>query len=89
MHSSNQCLVERARLFAIAAHAATGQTRKYTGEPYWRHPEEVARLVSQFGHTPEMLAAAWLHDVVEDTGVDVALIRAEFGDTVADTWWTC
>ena len=35
-------------------------------------------------HTPEMLAAAWLHDTVEDTGVSLGLIEAEFGPEVAD-----
>lgn len=77
-------LVEKARAFATAAHAAVGQLRKYTFEPYIVHPAEVAALVSTVpGHTPEMVAAAWLHDTVEDTGVTSELIRSEFGDEVA------
>jgi (p)ppGpp synthase/HD superfamily hydrolase len=77
-------LETRARVFATAAHAAVGQLRKYTFEPYIVHPEEVAGLVKEYGGTPEMIAAAWLHDTVEDTGVTSELIRAEFGDHVAD-----
>ena len=59
-------------MFAIAAHKAVGQKRKYTGDDYIVHPAEVAHIVDQVpGSTDEMVAAAWLHDVVEDTGVDI------------------
>lgn len=78
-------LIEKARAFATAAHAAVGQLRKYTFEPYIVHPAEVAALVATVpGHTPEMVAAAWLHDTVEDTGVTIELIRSEFGAEVAE-----
>jgi len=77
-------IVERARIFATAAHSAVAQLRKYTMEPYIVHPREVADIVATVDHTPEMLAAAWLHDVVEDTGVTNEVIRAEFGHKVAE-----
>ena len=78
-------VVEKARVFATAAHAAVAQLRKYTGEPYIVHPAEVFSIVSTVeGATEEMLAAAWLHDVVEDTGVTNETIRAMFGDKVAE-----
>lgn len=77
-------VVERARVFATAAHAAVAQLRKYTNEPYIVHPAEVVSIVRSVPHTPEMLAAAWLHDTVEDTGVTLETVRAEFGDTVAE-----
>jgi len=77
-------IVERARVFATAAHAAAGQVRKYTFEPYIVHPAEVVSIVKTVPHTPEMLAAAWLHDVVEDTAVTMEVVRAEFGTEVAD-----
>lgn len=77
-------VVEKARAFAVAAHSAVGQLRKYTNEPYWVHPQEVASIVSTVEHTDAMLAAAWLHDVVEDTGVTLETIRAEFGAEVAE-----
>jgi (p)ppGpp synthase/HD superfamily hydrolase len=81
-------IVEKARVFATAAHAAVKQLRKYTNEPYINHPQAVVQLVTSVPHTPEMLAAAWLHDVVEDTGVDQNLIFKEFGPVVADlVWW--
>ena len=78
-----QTLVERARAFATAAHAAVGQRRKYTDEPYITHPEAVVAILKTVPHTPEMLAAAWLHDVVEDAGVEIGKIRDEFGDATA------
>lgn len=77
-------LVARARVFATAAHAAVGQLRKYTFEPYIVHPAEVASIVESVDGTPEMVAAAWLHDTVEDTGVTNEVIRAEFGAEVAE-----
>jgi len=77
-------IVERARLFATAAHAAVGQTRKYTGEPYVVHPIEVSQLVASVGGTDAMVAAALLHDVLEDTDVTVDLLETEFGSEVAD-----
>ncbi|NVO13833.1 MAG: HD domain-containing protein [Rhodoplanes sp.] len=76
-------LVNDARIFAHAAHAAIGQRRKYTHEPYALHPAAVAALVESVPHTPEMVAAAWLHDVVEDTQVSLSLIVHLFGGTVA------
>ena len=77
-------MVERARVFATAAHAAVGQVRKYTFEPYIVHPAEVASIVRSVPHTDEMVAAAWLHDTVEDTDVTIEDVRAEFGDKVAE-----
>lgn len=76
-------MVERARIFATAAHAAVKQVRKYTFEPYIVHPAEVAAIVATRPHDPEMLAAAWLHDTVEDTGVTSDDILREFGGVVA------
>ncbi len=77
-------IVEKARVFATAAHAAAAQLRKYTNEPYIVHPREVAKIVGTVPHSYEMLAAAWLHDVVEDTGVTIETIRAEFGADIAE-----
>ena len=77
-------LEPRARTFATAAHAAVGQLRKYTHEPYIVHPAEVVQILKTVAHTEAMVAAAWLHDTVEDTGVTIELIRAEFGTEVAE-----
>lgn len=75
-------LIERAALFAEQAHR--GQVRKYTGEPYINHPAEVAKIVSTLiRSTDEMIAAAWLHDVVEDTETSLAEIDHLFGAHVA------
>jgi (p)ppGpp synthase/HD superfamily hydrolase len=76
-------LEERARDFATAQHAAIDQRRKYTGEPYIHHPAAVAELVRSVPHTEEMIAAAWLHDTVEDTSATLDEVRARFGDAVA------
>lgn len=74
-------LVRDAMAFAELAHR--GQTRKYHGTPYIQHPVAVANRVGAVdGHTPEMLAAALLHDVVEDCGVQQATIVRLFGETV-------
>ncbi|WP_033111572.1 HD domain-containing protein [Dickeya dadantii] len=76
-------LTERARIFATAAHAACEQKRKYTGEPYIVHPAAVVALLMQIDPSPEMIAAAWLHDTVEDTGVTLELVTELFGTQVA------
>lgn len=76
-------LEQKALAFATAAHAAVGQIRKYTGEPYIVHPIEVAEIVRTVPHTEEMIAAALLHDVVEDTKITIDVIKEQFGDTVA------
>ena len=73
----------RALSFATAAHASIDQRRKYTGEPYIVHPVAVAEIVRSVPHTPEMIAAAYLHDVVEDTPVTIAEIESEFGSTIS------
>jgi (p)ppGpp synthase/HD superfamily hydrolase len=74
---------EQAKAFATRNHAAIGQTRKYTGEPYINHPAAVVEIVRCVAHSPEMIAAAWLHDTVEDTHVTLADIHEEFGPKVA------
>ena len=74
---------QSAFVFATAAHAAVGQMRKYTDDPYIVHPIRVATTVAKFGGTDEMIAAAYLHDVVEDTGVSIVDIQDMFGTDVA------
>lgn len=72
-------LEQRARQFASDAHGSIDQRRKYTGEPYIVHPMAVAEIVRSVPHDEAMIAAALLHDVVEDTPVSIEEIRAEFG----------
>ena len=76
-------IVDRAFIFAMAAHAAVGQKRKYTGEDYFNHPVEVSDIIYGKSYNTEMVAAALLHDVVEDTHVPIELIEREFGKCVA------
>lgn len=75
-------LTLRALVFATRAHS--GQHRKYGTEPYVSHPVAVAAAVERAELPPEVVAAALLHDVVEDCGVDPDDIRRQFGSTVAD-----
>jgi len=72
--------VSDAYLFAEAAHR--GQTRK-SGEPYIIHPVEVAKILAELEVDQETLAAALLHDVVEDTGIALEIIHERFGAEVA------
>lgn len=68
--------------FATAAHS--GQLRRYSLEPYIVHPVAVASLVQSVDHTDDMVVAALLHDVVEDTDTTDADIRSKFGADVSD-----
>ena len=75
-------LVERAKAFALEAHR--GQTRLNKDKtPLAIHIEEVVSLVEQSGGSEEEIAAAWLHDVVEDTSQSLEDIRDNFGEEVA------
>ncbi|HTO25987.1 MAG TPA: bifunctional (p)ppGpp synthetase/guanosine-3',5'-bis(diphosphate) 3'-pyrophosphohydrolase [Gaiellaceae bacterium] len=73
-------LVTRAFYFAAAKHE--GQTRR-SGSPFIEHPVGVARICAQLRLDEQTLAAALLHDVVEDTATEIEDVRAEFGDEVA------
>jgi len=59
-----------------------GQLRK-SGHPYISHPVEVARLLAEYGLDAETIAAALLHDTVEDTEVTLEYLAEEFGETTA------
>ncbi len=76
-----ESLPDRAQRFAEKAHA--GQKRKYTGAPYVVHPGRVAQRVAGLGLPETAVAAAWLHDTVEDCGVSIEALRSEFGGEVA------
>lgn len=81
-------VVKRALAFAAKAHE--GQYRKYSNhsEPYITHPVTVAGLVAGTGTTPKVVAAALLHDVVEDCGVRQDTMFSEFGQDVANlVYW--
>lgn len=78
-------LKEKAEVFARAAHGAVGQVRKYNGEAYVNHCAEVASILVRFAEWPvsdEQVAAAWLHDTVEDTKITLDDIRNCFGADV-------
>jgi guanosine-3',5'-bis(diphosphate) 3'-pyrophosphohydrolase len=70
--------------YEFAAEAHAGQQRKGDGAPYIAHPTEVARLLDEEGVADdEMIAATFLHDVVEDTDHTIDEIRERFGSEVA------
>ena len=77
----NTELLDRAIVFAVRAHAGT--ERRGKGYPYIVHPLEAVEIVATMTSDQELLAAAALHDTVEDTDVTVDQIRAEFGDRIA------
>lgn len=86
MSKQGALLEKRALKFATEAHIH--QVRKYTYEPYIVHPIAVAKLVQSVCHTPEMIAAAYLHDVVEDCGVKLELLHQMFGKQVSElVYW--
>ncbi len=75
-------LREVERAYAVAEQRHRGQVRK-SGEPYITHPLAVAQILADLGMTPPTLAAALLHDTVEDTDYTIDALRREFGDEVA------
>ena len=77
----NMDIIEKAYNFAFNAHL--GQVRKYTGDAYIQHPLAVSEIVNSVHGSAEMIAAALLHDVVEDTDVSIKNIAEQFGAFVA------
>lgn len=81
-------MIEKAKDFAHRAHDAINQRRKYSGEPYWVHTDEVAGIVATVTSDVDMIVAAHLHDVLEDVfpllnGWNYSLIEANFGSRAA------
>ena len=77
----NTELLDRAIIFAVQAHAGT--ERRGKGYPYIVHPMEAVEIVATMTTDQELLAAAALHDTVEDTEVTVEQLRTEFGKRIA------
>lgn len=73
-------LIEQAKVYATMAHE--GQTRKDGKTPYITHPEAVSRMLDALD--VHAVAAAWLHDVIEDTYTTVDILRATFPREVTD-----
>ncbi len=69
------------RAYEVAREAHEGQARK-TGEPYITHPITVALMLAEYGLDEQTLAAAFLHDTVEDTPLTIAEITTQFGEEV-------
>ena len=77
----NTDLLDRAIIFAVRAHAGT--ERRGKGFPCIVHPMEAVEIVASMTDDQHLLAAAVLHDTVEDTPTTVEQIRGEFGDRIA------
>jgi guanosine-3',5'-bis(diphosphate) 3'-pyrophosphohydrolase len=77
-------LVVEAERFASGAHASIGQLEHYTGKPYSEHTRAVARVVAAFICSPDVVAAAHLHDTIEDAGVLRGELAGRFGSIVAN-----
>lgn len=78
----NTSLLDRAIVFAVRAHAGT--PRKGKNFPYIVHPLEAVAIVATMTDDPELLAAAALHDTIEDTATTREELQQEFGPRVAD-----
>ena len=71
-----------ARAFRFAAEAHEGQQRR-SGEAFIRHPWGAAKILADLRQDEQTIAAALLHDVVEDTGTEMEAVRSEFGEEIA------
>jgi guanosine-3',5'-bis(diphosphate) 3'-pyrophosphohydrolase len=71
-----------ARAFRFAADAHEGQQRR-SGEAFIRHPWGAAKILAELRQDEQTIAAALLHDVVEDTDTEIEEVRTEFGDEIA------
>jgi len=78
-HGSDELIL---RAFDAANKLHSGQTRK-SGEPYITHPLAVAHILAGYGMDAETVAAALLHDTVEDTELTIEAVTKDYGETVA------
>ena len=69
--------------FAKQKHDATGAIRKHSGDPYWVHPEGVAKIAAAYGGTDIEIQAAMAHDTLEDTNCSYDELEEMFGEEVA------
>jgi len=77
-------IIQNAREFAIRTHKRIDHRRKYSQQPYSVHLAAVAKLVSSITDDPAIIAAAWLHDIVEDTPATLYEIETEFGKEISE-----
>lgn len=78
----NSELAAKASVFAYRAHE--NQVKKYTKLPYFTHLYDVAKMVQAFGIEEIGVAAAFLHDTLEDTDTDYANLVLNFGEEVSN-----
>ena len=77
-------LIKKAQDFATTEHQRINHLRKYSNQPYQTHLQAVAKLVSTVSDDKQMIAAAWLHDTVEDTPATLGDIEENFGVQIAE-----
>ncbi|QNE45067.1 bifunctional (p)ppGpp synthetase/guanosine-3',5'-bis(diphosphate) 3'-pyrophosphohydrolase [Frigoribacterium sp. NBH87] len=82
MHHPKADLVVIERAYSVAERAHQGQLRK-SGEPYITHPVAVAQILADLGIGSKTVAAALLHDTVEDTDYTLDMLQRDFGDEIA------
>ncbi|MFE5671811.1 RelA/SpoT family protein [Agromyces sp. NPDC056523] len=82
MHHPKADLSVIERAYTVAERAHEGQKRR-SGEPYITHPIAVAQILADLGIGSKAVAAALLHDTVEDTAYTLDQLRADFGDEIA------
>lgn len=73
-------IIEKARIVAIALH----WNQKYGSEPYLTHLLHIVEIVKRYSEVSELIAAAWLHDTIEDTKIDVHFIEQLINPRVAE-----
>jgi len=82
LHSVNEELIEKSFQLSYRSHS---NTYRASGEPYFLHPFEVAKIVAKEISLDDIsVVSAFLHDVVEDTEIDLKFIKKEFGKEVAE-----
>lgn len=77
-------LINQARRVATRKHNDTKAVRRHTGAPYIVHPEGVAKIATAYGLDKNQIAAAWLHDTIEDAGENADDLAEKFGPDVAE-----
>jgi guanosine-3',5'-bis(diphosphate) 3'-pyrophosphohydrolase len=78
-----ESIYDNAKNLATYKHGKTGATRRFTGLPYIVHPEGVERILQSLTSDEDLLAAAWAHDLLEDTDTNFDELMNEIGENAA------
>lgn len=79
LSKESEALIKKAYTFSQEAHK---DQKRYSGEPYFEHVFQTAKILAEIGMSPTVVSAGLLHDTIEDTNVTAEALKEEFGEEI-------